>query len=80
MGIMTPKKYITQITGEDMREIAAVTNLQPGFLILLKKTAEGISIEIDKTALALALNGFFRNGGMQTNAANCTNVSFDPPS
>ena len=77
---MTPKKYITQITGEDMREIAAVTNLQPGFLIHLEKTAEGMRIEIDKTAFALALNGFFRNGGMQTWAADCTNVSFDPPS
>ena len=77
---MTPKNYITQINAEDMRELAALTNLQPGFLVRIEKTPDGVRIGIDKTALALALNGFFRNGGMQTSAANCTNVSFDPPS
>ena len=77
---MTPKNYITQINAEDMRELAALTNLQPGFLISIEKTPDGVRIGIDKTALALALNGFYRNGGMQTWAANCTDVSFDPPS
>lgn len=77
---MTPKNYITQINAEDMRELAALTNLQPGFLVAIEKTPDGVRIGIDKTALALALNGFFRNGGMQTWAANCTDVSFDPPS
>lgn len=77
---MMPKEYITQITTEDMRELAAVTNLKPGFLIRIDKEGDGIKISVDQTALALALNGFFRNGGMRTNAANCTNISFEPPS
>lgn len=78
---MTPKKYITQLTGADLKELAAVTKLEPGFLVRIDKTPEGcIKIGIDESALALALNGFFRNGGMQCYADYCTQVSFNPPS
>lgn len=77
---MTPKKYITQLTGEDMKELAQVTNLEPGFLIRIDKSQGKIKIGIDEGALALALNGFYRNGGCDTDAANCVNVPFDPPS
>ena len=77
---MTPKKYITQITGEDMKELAQVTNLEPGFLIRIDKSQGKVKISIDENALALAINGFFRNGGCDTNAENCVAVPFDPPS
>jgi hypothetical protein len=77
---MTPKKYITQLTGEDMKELAQATNLEPGFLIRIEKSQGKIKIGIDENALALAINGFYRNGGCNTNAANCVNVQFDPPS
>ena len=77
---MTPKKYITQLTGEDMKELAQATNLEPGFLIRREKSQGKVKICIDENALALAINGFFRNGGCNTNAANCVNVPFDPPS
>lgn len=77
---MTPKKYITQLTGEDMKELAQVTNLEPGFLIRIDKSQGKIKIGIDENALALAINGFFRNGGAGAYAADCVNVSFDPPS
>lgn len=77
---MTPKKYITQLTGEDMKELAQVTNLEPGFLIRIDKSQGKVKISIDENALALAINGFFRNGGCNTNAANCVNVPFGPPS
>ena len=77
---MTPKKYITQITGEDMKELAQVTNLEPGFLIRIDKSQGKVKISIDENALALAINGFFRNGGCNTNAANCVNVPFESPS
>lgn len=76
---MTPKKYITQITGEDMKELAQVTNLEPGFLIRIDKSQGKVKISIDENALALAINGFFRNGGCNTNAANCVTVPFAPP-
>ena len=77
---MTPKKYITQLTGEDMKELAKVTNLEPGFLIRIDKSQDKVKISIDENALALAINGFFRNGGCNTNAENCVTVPFDPPS
>jgi hypothetical protein len=77
---MTPKKYITQLSQNDMKELAAVTNLEAGFLIRIDRDQDKIKISVDQTALALALNGFFRNGGMQTYAENCTNIPFDPPS
>lgn len=77
---MTPKKYITQLTGEDMKELAQVTNLEPGFLIRIDKSQGKVKISIDENALALAINGFFRNGGCNTNAENCVAVPFDPPS
>ena len=77
---MTPKKYITQLTGEDMKELAQATNLEPGFLIRIDKSQGKVKISIDENALALAINGFFRNGGCDTNAENCVAVLFDPPS
>lgn len=77
---MTPKKYITQLTGEDMKELAQVTNLEPGFLIRIDKSQGKVKISIDENALAFAINGFFRNGGCNTSAANCVNVPFEPPS
>lgn len=77
---MTPKKYITQITGEDMKELAQVTNLEPGFLIRIDKSQGKVKISIDENALALAINGFYRNGGCSKKAADCLKVTFDPPS
>lgn len=77
---MKPKKYITQITGEDMKELAQVTNLEPGWLVSIDKSQGKIRIGIDPNALAQAINGFFRNGGCNTNAEGCVTVPFDPPS
>lgn len=77
---MTPKKYITQLTGEDMKELAQATNLEPGFLIRIDRSQGKIKISVDEKALALAINGFYRNGGAQASAAHCVNVPFDPPS
>ena len=77
---MTPKKYLTQITAQDLKELAQVTNIEPGWLVSIDKSQGKIRIGIDPNALAMAINGFFRNGGTNTNAANCVNVPFDPPS
>ena len=74
------KKYITQLTANDLMEIANATDPQPGFLINIEKSKDGLKFSIDQKALALAINGFIRNGGATTNAAGCVGVSFDPPS
>lgn len=76
---MTPKKYITQLTSEDMKELAQATNLEPGFLIRIDKSQGKFKISIDENALALAINGFYRNGGCNQNAADCVTVPFAPP-
>lgn len=72
--------YIFQLSKDDLREIANAVDPKPGFCINIEKTKDGILISLDKTALALAINGFYRNGGCTTSAANCVNISFDPPS
>lgn len=77
---MREKEYITQLSKEDMKELAALTNIECGFLIRIDRTGGKIKIGIDESALALAINGFVRNGGTNTDAAGCTSVPFNPPS
>lgn len=77
---MKGKRYITQITAQDMKELEQLTNMEPGWLIRIDKSQGKLQIGIDPNALAQAINGFVRNGGANTTAANCVNVPFDPPS
>ena len=77
---MKDKRYITQITQQDMKELEQLTNMEPGWLIRIEKSQGKLQISVDPNALAQAINGFFRNGGCNTNAANCVNVPFEPPS
>ena len=77
---MKDKRYITQITQQDMKELEQLTNMEPGWLIRIERSQGKLQIGIDTNALAQAINGFFRNGGCNTNAANCVNIPFEPPS
>lgn len=76
---MKDKRYITQITQQDMKELEQLTNMEPGWLIRIERSQGKLQIGIDPNALAQAINGFFRNGGCNTNAANCVNIPFEPP-
>lgn len=81
VGVMKKgKQYVTQLTGADLDELAELTEMEPGFCIRIERTGDKIIIGIDKSALALAINGFIRNGGANTSASGCTDISFDPPS
>lgn len=73
-------QYITELTREDLAEIAAAVDPVPGFCICITREGGRLKIGIDMNALAMAINGFIRNGGAQTNAAGAVNVSFNPPS
>lgn len=75
---MNEKKYITQLTAEDLRELFAAANPVAGFCIRIEKTDGALKIGIDENALRLAINGFVRNGGTLTDAAGCVNVSMNP--
>ena len=77
---MKDKRYITQVTAQDMKELEQLTNMEPGWLIRIEKSQGKLQIGIDPNALAQAINGFFRNGGCNTNAAGCVTVPFEPPS
>ena len=77
---MKAKQYITSITEKDMEEIAAMTNLEAGFLIRIDRTPGKVTIGIDPGALALAINGFVRNGGTSQTSGDCLKTSFNPPS
>ena len=77
---MKVKRYITQMTQQDMKELAQVTNMEPGWLIRIERSQGKLQISVDPNALAQAINGFFRNGGCNTNAAGCVEVPFEPPS
>ena len=72
--------HITQLTKHDLQEIANATDPQAGFCINIEKSNDGIKISVDQKALALAINGFIRNGGAETNANDCVSISFNPPS
>lgn len=77
---MKTKEYITQLTKKELADMLAAADPVPGFCIRIEKTNGQLKIGLDENALKLAFNGFFRNGGCQTSAANCVNVPMDPPS
>ncbi len=56
---MEPKRYITQLTFKDMKEIAAAVNMKQGWLVRIDREADAIKISIDYTALVLAMQEIF---------------------
>ena len=73
-------KHITELTREDLQEIAAATNPVPGFCIRIEKSQGQLKISVDENALRMAINGFIRNGGGVASAADAQKISFNPPS
>ena len=73
-------QHITELTRADLQEIAAAADPVPGFCIRIERVGGKLKIGIDEAALALAINGFVRNGGTSVSASDATNVSFNPPS
>lgn len=76
----TDIKHITELTREDLQEIAAATTPVPGFCIRIEKSQGQLKISVDENALRLAINGFIRNGGGVASSADVQNISFNPPS
>ena len=61
---MEAKNYITQITKEDLREIASATNPTPGFMIRVEKTSGELKISVDENALKIGIVALLRNLGI----------------
>lgn len=55
--------HITELTRKDLREIAAATDPQPGFLIRVTNTPNGLEIAVDENAFKTAVFGFLHNLG-----------------
>jgi len=50
------KQYITQITSEDLKEIAEAANIHGSDGIILSKDGDGLAVSIDKQALRMWVN------------------------
>ena len=56
-------EHITQITRQDLRDIAAATNPQPGTGVKIGRTKDGFKFSIDEQALRSMIWTFMKNGG-----------------
>ena len=69
-------KHITELTREDLRQIAAATDPQPGFLIRVTNTPKGLEIAVDENAFKTAVFGFLHNlGAIPTITPTQTQIS-----
>ncbi len=73
---MSPdKKYVTQVTKADLREIAAVTNIEAGDGVELVR-GDHLVVRIDKEQLKRWMWHFWKNGGFSA-SANVAETSID---
>ncbi len=72
--------HITQLTREDLRQLAAATNPKPGFLIRIENTPDGIGISVNETAFKTAVFGFLRNISAIPAACQPTQAEIDATS
>jgi len=56
------KRYVTQLSRRDLKEIADVANIDAGEGIILNRTEKGIEIAIDKQSLQFWVKTII-NGG-----------------
>lgn len=57
------KRFVTQLSRDDLREIAAATSPTPGLLIRIDKSQGDLKISIDENAFKIAVFAFMRNLG-----------------
>ena len=56
-------EYITQLTRQDLRDIAAATNPKPGLGIKIDRQGDGFMFSLDEQALRNMIWTFVKNGG-----------------
>lgn len=76
------KKYITQLSRDDLREIAAAVSPTPGLMIRIEKNNDSLCIAIDENAFKNAVYGFLKNLGVcpTLTQEKITNASLIPNS
>ena len=71
------EKYLSELTREDLKRIAACTNISFAPGVTIDRTANGIKIGIDKQQLKLWMWTFYHNGGFSVSQNNVTSVNID---
>lgn len=70
-------EYVTQLTREDLKDIARACNLVPGVGILVERSEDSVRISIDQAQLKRWMWNFYRNGGPSASAENVDEVNID---
>lgn len=79
---MDEKNYVFQLTRKDMKDLAAATNPQPGFMIRIDKQDGEIKINVDENSLKMGIIAFLNNlrwmPGIAPSAADICNTPMTP--
>ena len=74
---MEVHKYITQISRDDLAELAALTNLTVGPGIEVSKNADAVKIEVNQSQLRRWMRAFYANGGTTCDIGDIDSISLD---
>lgn len=74
---MKEKQYITQLTRQDMKEIAAAANLTPGLGLEVERREGALVIGISELALKRMIWTFYKNGGFAASASDIDGIPLD---
>lgn len=69
--------YVTQLTREDLNEIAAACNLEAGLGIVIEKREGCVRISVDQSQLKRWMWNFYRNGGAAVGPGDIDGVNID---
>jgi len=59
------KRYVTQISGKDMKEIAAAANIHAGEGIVVTQTESGLEVSVDLVILQNWIKTVIQGGNIQ---------------
>lgn len=70
-------EYVTQLTREDLKEIAQACNLESGIGIVVERREGAVRISIDQAQLKRWMWNFYRNGGVAVGPDGIDGVNID---
>lgn len=70
-------EYVTQLTREDLKEIAQACNLESGIGIVIERREDSIRISVDQSQLKRWMWNFYRNGGPAVGPGDVDGINID---
>lgn len=70
-------EYVTQLTREDLKEVARMCNLECGPGIVVERSDDSVRISIDQAQLKRWMWNFYRNGGVAVGPDDVDAVNID---